>query len=84
MHLVACALLFILTASSGVTAFVSMLVSISETAPGTSAWAVVTRYAFLSRRHFTERGWKLRGRAIRFQLLTMALMGILFLICAEF
>ncbi|HEX8674114.1 MAG TPA: hypothetical protein VF710_19605 [Longimicrobium sp.] len=83
MRLAVCVLLFILTVASGVTAFVNLLISISETAPGTSTWAVVTRGAFLSRKHFTERGWRLRGRAIRFQLLTMALMGVLFLTCAE-
>jgi hypothetical protein len=83
MHLAACVLLLIVTVASGVTAIVNLLISISETAPGTSTWAAVTRSAFLSRKHFTERGWKLRGRAIRFQLLTMALMIVLFLTCAE-
>ncbi|HEY0154386.1 MAG TPA: hypothetical protein VGB92_20405 [Longimicrobium sp.] len=83
MHLAACVLLLILTVVSGVTAIVNLLISVSETAPGTSTWAAVTRGAFLSRKHFTERGWRLRGRAIRFQLLTMALMIVLFLTCSE-
>jgi hypothetical protein len=83
MHLALCVLLLILTVASGVTAIVNLLISVSETAPGTSTWAAVTRGAFLSRKHFTERGWRLRGRAIRFQLLTMALMIVLFLTCSE-
>ncbi len=83
MHLAACVLLLIATVASGVAAIVNLLISISETSPGTSTWAAMTRTAFLSRKHFTERGWRLRGRAIRFQLLTMALMVVLFLTCAE-
>jgi len=83
MHLAACVLLLIATVACGVAAIVTLLISISETAPGTSTWAAVTRSAFLSRKHFTERGWRLRGRAIRFQLLTMALMIVLFLTCSE-
>ncbi len=83
MRLAICVLLLIATVACGVAAIVTLLISVSETAPGTTTWAAVTRGAFLSRKHFTERGWRLRGRAIRLQLLTMALMVVLFLTCAE-
>jgi hypothetical protein len=38
----------------------------------------------MTQKNFTERGWRLRRRAVRFQLLALALMAVFFLVCAEF
>ncbi len=79
-----CILLFFAMGACGGYALVSVLGSVSETAPGTSTWTALTRGAFLGRKHFTERGWSLRRRALWFQLAAMGLMVVFFLTCAEF
>jgi hypothetical protein len=79
-----CIALFFAGAACVVTALASIAMSTRETAPGTSTWTALTRGAFLHRKHFTERGWRLRTRAVRFQLLALALAAVFFFTCAEF
>ena len=78
-----CALLFLAAAGSGAAALGCVVRSALHTAPGTSTWTALTRGAFLHRKHFTERGWRLRGRGVLFALLACALMAAFFFTCAE-
>lgn len=84
MRDILCMMLFFAAVACGGVAVVSIFASASETAPGTSSRSALTRGAFLGQKQFTERGQRLRRRAVMFQLAAMGLMVILVLACAEF
>ena len=66
-----------------VTTLVSTLASARETAPGTTMGDALTRGAFLGPKQFTERGRRLRRRAVRFGLLAFAIGVAFFFTCAD-
>jgi hypothetical protein len=78
-----CMFLFFGAVACIVTALASIVASARETAPGTTAGDALTRGAFLGPKRFTERGRRLRRRAVWFQLTAFAIGAAFFFTCAE-